>query len=181
MKIGIVSTSMRQGSASDQIATWIHHHAKSRHDDDVIYEFIELEHYDLPLFGKQQSDKQREDIQAWKDKFEAMDGYIFITAEYNRVIPGFFKNALDYLMKELHDKAVGYVGFGGLGGLSAIQSLRLINAEQGLASVKTMVTFSINVDFNEEKSFDPKPYHIKEVDNMMNEVLSWSKGLKSIR
>ncbi len=180
MKIGIVSTSTRDNSASDQIAKWIYKHAKDRNEDKVEFELIELSDYDVPLFGKVPTAQQAEAIQAWKDTFSRMDGFIFITAEYNRVIPGFFKNALDYLMTELHDKAVGYVSFGGLGGLSAIQSLRLINAEQGMASVRSMVTFSLNVDF-EEGQFKPQEYHIHDTDKMIHELIRWTTALNTIR
>ncbi len=180
MKIAIVSSSMRENSNVDQIAKWMLEESLKRHPN-TEFEIVTLSDYDLPLFGKASTDKQKEDIALWQSKIASFDGYIMISAEYNRAIPGFFKNALDYLMKELHDKAVGYVSFGGLGGLSAIQNLRLINAEQGLASVRGMVTFSINVDFEDQKAFKPMDYHQNDVTNMLTQLLNWSSALKAVR
>lgn len=111
----------------------------------------------------------------------SFDGYIFVTPEFNRLVPGAFKNALEYLTLEVQDKACGYVSYGGLGGLSAIQSLRLANAEQHLASVRTMLTFSILTDFDEAGYFTPAIYHHKNAHKMIDEVIKWSKGLASIR
>ncbi len=111
----------------------------------------------------------------------SFDGYVFITPEFNRVVPGGFKNALEYLTQEVYDKACGYVSYGGLGGLSAIQSLRLVNAEQQMASVRTMLTFSIMSDFEKDGSFTPANYHNKNAHEMLDQLIKWSKAMKTIR
>ncbi|NLW15636.1 MAG: NAD(P)H-dependent oxidoreductase [Erysipelothrix sp.] len=180
MKIGIISSSMRDDSGTDQIARWIENLATNR-GDGVHYELVSLDQYDLPLFGTKATEKQESDIKKWKDTIASFDGYIMITPEYNRNIPGFFKNSLDYLMAELHDKAVSYVSFGGLGGLAAIQSLRLINAEQAMASVRAMVTLSINLDFDDSKVFSPQPYQYNDAELMFTQLVRWTKAMKTIR
>lgn len=180
MKIGIISSSNRKHSTTDQVAQWVYQHAQQRKDVNVEYHLVELHDYPLPLFGQSNSEKDSETIQKWKDSFATLDGFVFVSAEYNRSIPGFFKNALDYLMAELHDKPVGYVSFGGLGGLAAIQALRLINAEQGMASVRSMVTFSLNIDF-ESGVFNPQSYHVLDSDKMLDELIRWTQAFLSIR
>ena len=181
MKIGIVLASVRDERNGKQVADWVLDYVNKRNDEGVTYELVDLKDYDLPLLGTSVSEEQGKAIGSWSSKMESSDGYIFVTPEYNRVIPGAFKNALDYLQKELHDKAVGYVAYGGLGGLSAIQSLRLINGEQEMADVRTMVTFSIMADFENMSVFKPNDYHSGNMDLMLSQLLKWSKALKTIR
>jgi len=41
----------------------------------------------------------------WQKKVAEFDGYIFVTAEYNRSVPAVLKNALDYAYPEWVRKA----------------------------------------------------------------------------
>lgn len=181
MKIGIIVGSVRHGRNGDAIGEWTLDYALSRKDEGVEYELVGLADYDLPLLGTVGTDAQMANIGLWSTKISSFDGYVFITPEYNRALPGAFKNALDYLQPEVNNKAVGYVGYGGLGGLSAIQTLRLIAAEQEMADVRTMVNFSIITDFENMSIFTPGAYHIDNAVKMFDQVLLWSKALKSVR
>lgn len=181
MKIGIVLGSVRDARNGKQVADWVVDYAKSRNDEGVEYELIDIKSFDLPLLGTDASAEQGADIQRFSETMAACDGYVFVTPEYNRSVPGVFKNALDYLQPELHNKAVGYVAYGGLGGLASIESLRLINAEQELASVRTMVTFSLMADFENMSVFKPNDYHVANANGMFTQLLNWSKALKTIR
>lgn len=180
MNIGIIIASVRDQRVGKDIAQWVFDYAKKR-DDKTRYELVDLKDYDLPLLGMKPKEGQGEAIKRWKDKMNSLDGYIYVTPEYNRVLPGAFKNALDYLLVEVQNKAVGFVGYGGLGGLSAIQSLRMISAEQSLASVSAMVNLSVIVDFDKEGNFKPNPYHGKDVELLLEQVNAWSKALKTMR
>lgn len=181
MKIGILLGSVREGRNGEAVANWVLDYANSRNDENVEYEIIDLKDFDLPLLGLASTEKQAEDIKRFSETVASYDGYVFVTPEYNRVVSGAFKNALDYLQPELNNKAVGYVAYGGLGGLSAIQSLRLIAAEQEMADVRTMVNFSLMTDFENMSVFTPADYHKVNADKMLNELLLWSKALETIR
>lgn len=181
MKIGIVAAFVREGSNTEQVANWTLNYANGRNDEGVTYELVSLKDFDLPMFGTTPTDAQGADIQRWKDTIAGFDGYVFVTPEYNRALPGFFKNALDYLQPEVHNKPVGYTALGGLGGLSSIQTLRLINGEQEMADVRTMVTFSLMADFENFSVFKPNAYHTDNADKMFGQVLTWAKALKTIR
>lgn len=181
MKIGIIVGSVRDERVGIQPGNWILDFARNRNDEGVSYELVDLKEYPLPFLGTTPTEEQKEIIQSWSNKMKEFDGYIFVTAEYNRAVPGAFKNALDYLYPEVNNKAVGYVGYGGLGGITAIENLRLINAEQEMASVKTMVTFSLMSDFIDMKEFKPNDYHEINANKMIDQVLLWSKALKTIR
>ena len=181
MKIGIIIGSIRAGRNGEAVGKWVHDYALNRKDEGIEYELVDLKDYDLPLLGNEPSEIQGKTIKLWSEKMESFDGYVMITPEYNRGVPGAFKNALDYLQPEVHNKAVGYVAYGGLGGLSAIQNLSLINAEQELASVRTMVTFSIMTDFENMSVFKPADYHLANANQMFEQLISWSKALKTVR
>ncbi|CAM4179336.1 NAD(P)H-dependent oxidoreductase [Erysipelothrix inopinata] len=180
MKIGIILGSIREGRNGEAVAKWTLDFAQKRQDG-VEYELVDLKDYDLPLLGLAPTDAQAASIKAWSEKMASFDGYIIVTAEYNRAVPGALKNALDYLQPELHNKSVGFVAYGGLGGLAAIQSLRLTLAEQELADVRTMVTFSLMTDFENMSVFKPHAYHEGNATKMMDQVTSWAKALKTIR
>lgn len=181
MKIGIIVASVREGANGAQVGEWTYDYALSRKDEGVEYELVSLKDYDLPLLGTSVNEAQGAAIGAWSAKMASFDGYVYVTPEYNRALSGAFKNALDYLQPELHNKAVGFVAYGGLGGLSAIQTLRLISAEQELADVRTMVTFSIMADFENMSVFEPNAYHKDNANKMFGELLLWSKALKAVR
>lgn len=181
INIGIVIASVREERNGKAVADWTFDYAKSRKDENVTYELVDLKDYPLPLLGTTPTAEQAKTIEAWSKKMAEFDGYVFVTAEYNRVVPGAFKNALDYLQPELHNKAVGYVAYGGLGGLSAIQTLRIANAEQELASVRKTVNFSLMTDFENFTTFKPAPYHIDNAIALFDQLIAWSTALKTIR
>ncbi|CAM3684242.1 NADPH-dependent FMN reductase [Erysipelothrix urinaevulpis] len=180
MKIGIILASIREGRNGEAVAKWTFDFAQKRQDGNT-YEIVDLKDYDLPLLGTSPSNDQAKFIQAWSEKIASFDGYIFVTPEYNRSIPGAFKNALDYLQPELHNKPVGFVAYGGLGGLAAIQAYRTSLAEQEVATVRTMVTFSLMTDFENMSDFKPQTYHDHNMNQMMDQVTRWAKALKTIR
>lgn len=181
MKIGIIIGSVREGRNGEAVGKWIYDFARSRKDEGVEYELVDLKSYSLPFLGAEASENQMAAIGAWLGKMASFDGYVFITPEYNRSVSGAFKNALDHLDEEIRNKAVGYVGYGGLGGAFAIQSLRGINAERSLASVRTMVSFSLMTDFENYSVFTPAPYHGMNANTMLDEVILWSRAFESIR
>lgn len=181
MKIGIIVGSVREGRNGEAVGKWIHDFAVNRQDEGVEYELVDLKSYNLPFLGAAASEDQMAAIGAWLQKIASFDGYVFVTPEYNRSVGGAFKNALDYLDEEIRNKAVGYVGYGGLGGAFAIQSLRGINAERSLASVKTMVSFSLMTDFENFSVFTPAPYHAVNASTMLDEVILWTRAFSTIR
>ncbi|VEU82097.1 NADPH-dependent FMN reductase [Acholeplasma hippikon] len=181
MKIGIIIGTIREGRVGASVGKWVYDFAANRNDEGVTYELVDLKDYSLPLLGVAPTEQQGAAIGAWSAKMASFDGYVFVTGEYNRSIPGAFKNALDFLKPELANKPVGYVGYGGLGGTFAIAALRVSNAQQQLAGVRTMVNFSLMADFENFTVFKPQPYHAMNMNGMLDELLVWAKAFKTIR
>ena len=77
--------------------------------------------------------------QHWAAKVDSLDGFIFVTAKYNRAPTAALKNALDHAYREFKRKPAAYVGYGGVGAARAIEQLRLINIELQMAPTRTGV------------------------------------------
>lgn len=59
------------------------------------FSFKELKIGDLPLYNQDDDKAQAPEVQRFKTELRACDAVIFVTAEYNRSIPGVLKNAID--------------------------------------------------------------------------------------
>src|SRR5260221_10333735 len=126
-RIGIVISTTREGRFGDKPARWIRDLATARNDLEV--ELIDLRDYPMPFFAEPHSllyaPPKDEVARRWGQKVAELDGFIFVTAEYNRGLPAVLKNALDYAYKEFNRKPAAYVGYGGVGGARAGEQLRL--------------------------------------------------------
>lgn len=182
LKVGIITTSVREGKNGDAVAKWVLNYAKSRKDADVTYEVLDIAAYKLPFFGVTPTEKEAAAVENFKKKIAEFDAYIFVVAEYNHAITGAFKNATDFLNPELNNKVAGYVGYGGLGAARAIEGLRIIQAEQQLATVQKTVNFLLAVDFENYAVFKPAVgYHEANADVLFTQLLSWASVLKTTR
>jgi NAD(P)H-dependent FMN reductase len=115
-----------------------------------------------------------------------LDGYLFVTAEYNRSITGVLKNALDWAYLEYNRKPAAYLGYGGVGGARAIEQLRLINVELQMAPTRTGVHIGGNdarALMFEGKSFEEMelPHLERAAKTMLDELAWWAKALKAAR
>ena len=130
-KIAVIIGSIRPNRQGDKPAQWIADlAAKSGHFD---VEIVDLKDYPLPLFDAPASDMwmptPNETAAKWQAKLNEFDGYIIVTPEYNRSIPGGLKNAIDWAYKPFIKKAVAFVAYGSVGGARAVEHLRTIMVE----------------------------------------------------
>ena len=107
-----------------------------------------------------------------------MDGYVFITAEYNRSPTGALKNAIDWAYYEWNRKVAGFVGYGSAGGVRAIEHLRTISAELQMATVRRAVQIDLFPIWTEGKSIADFPRHEKDAVEMLDQLAWWVKALK---
>ncbi|MDM7255088.1 MAG: NAD(P)H-dependent oxidoreductase [Paracoccus sp. (in: a-proteobacteria)] len=130
-KIAVIIGSTRKTRFADKPAAWLMEQLAGR--DDMSFELVDLRDFDLPLFDEVASNawvpSSDPRAVAWQDKIGQFDGYIFLTAEYNRSITGALKNALDQAYKEWNRKPMAAFGYGGLGAARAVEHLRNIAVE----------------------------------------------------
>jgi NAD(P)H-dependent FMN reductase len=175
LKIGIILGSTRQGRVSPQVGEWVKGIADQRGDAD--YEIVDIADFKLPFLGEADAPG----IAAWNEKLASLDGFVFIVQEYNHSITGALKNALDLAREAWNNKAAGIVSYGSTGGARAAEHLRGILGELKVADVRTHPTLSLFTDFENGSVFKPAGLHLTNVNAMLEEVVSWSGALKTIR
>src|SRR5258707_8852134 len=140
-KLGIISSTTRPGRCADVPPNWLFNIAKQR--DDADFDIVDLRDYPMPFFEEKVplhvAPPQNEVALRWGEKIASLDGYIFVTAEYNHSIPAVLKNALDYLWSEIHRKPATFLGYGGGGAAPALEHFRNILATAQVASLPRAV------------------------------------------
>jgi NAD(P)H-dependent FMN reductase len=185
-RIAIIMGTTRATRFADKPAKWIHGVAAARGDMDV--ELLDLRDYPMPFFDEPASNawvpSKNEVAQRWQKKVAGFDGYIFVTAEYNRGVPAVLKNAIDYSYPEWNRKAAAYVGYGSVGAARSIESLRLICVELQMAPTRTGVHIQ-GADFmavwQQGKDIKELTYLEQNAKTMLDELLWWANALKAAR
>jgi NAD(P)H-dependent FMN reductase len=177
LNIGIILGSTRDGRLSPQVGEWVKAQADKR--GDANYEIVDIAEFKLPFLGT--TDGTEPGIAAWNEKLASLDGFVFIVQEYNHSITGALKNALDFAREGWNNKAAGIVSYGSVGGARAAEHLRGILGELAVADVRTHPALSLFTDFENGQTFKPAEMHEETVGQLLDQVVSWSTALKSVR
>ena len=128
-QIGVVVGSLRRESFNRKLATALTRLAPKE------FAFRNLRIDDIPPYNQDQDSNQPEPVKRLKNEILQCQGLIFVTAEYNRSIPGVLKNAIDsasrpYGQSAWKDKPAGVIGasIGQIGTALAQQHLRNVLA-----------------------------------------------------
>jgi NAD(P)H-dependent FMN reductase len=185
-RIAIIISTTRAARFGDKPAKWIYDIASQR--DDMSVELVDLRDYPMPFFDEPASSawvpSKNEVALRWQKKVAEFDGYIFVTAEYNRGISAVLKNAIDYAYSEWNNKTAAYVGYGSVGGARAIEQLRLINVELQMAPMRAGVHIQ-GADFmavwQQGKNIDELTYLQQNAKDMLDQLVWWTNALKAAR
>jgi NAD(P)H-dependent FMN reductase len=186
LKIAIVISTTRAARFGHKPAQWVKEIAAQR--DDIETEIIDLRDFPMPFFDEVASNawvpSQNPVAQRWQKKVAEFDGYIFVTAEYNRGVPAVLKNALDYAYPEWNRKAAAYVGYGSVGAARSIEHLRLICVELQMAPTRTGVHIQ-GADFmavlQQGKDIRELTYLEQNSKTMLDELQWWASALMVAR
>ena len=185
-KIGIILSTTRPTRFADRPAGWVQDIATARGDAD--YEIVDLRDYPLPFFEAVGSPRfvpnTNEMAIKFAKKLEELDGYVFVTAEYNHTVPGVLSNALSYVFNEMEHKPGAFVGYGTAGAARAIEHLRMLVVE--LSMVPARFAVHINMEpframLMEGKDFGDYPYLAPTVTTMLDELVWYARVLKEGR
>jgi NAD(P)H-dependent FMN reductase len=183
LRIGIITGSTRPNRKSLDVAQWVLETAAKRGDAE--YELVDIRDFELPLLDEPappiMGNYQQPHTRRWAAKIASLDGFVFVTPEYNHGIPAALKNAIDFLFAEWNNKAAGFVSYGSAGGARAVEHLRLVLAEVRVATVRAQSTLSMWTDFENFTTFQPTAQHEKALGGVLDEVLAWTGALKPLR
>jgi len=185
-KIAVIICTTRAARFGEKPARWIYDIARARTDMSV--ELIDLRDYPMPFFDEVASNawapSKNEVAQRWQKKVAEFDGYIFVTAEYNRSMPAVLKNALDYAFPEWNHKAAAYVGYGSVGAARSIEHLRLSCVELQMAPMRHGVHIQ-GADFmavwQQKKDIKELSYLEPNAKTMLDELHWWASALMVAR
>ena len=123
-KIGLIVGSLRKDSYNKKIA-----HTLKKLGDRFNFEFIEYGH--LALYDQDSDQNPPEPYTQFRKLLKSYDGFVFVTPEYNRSVPGGLKNAIDIASRpygqNAFDKkpaAIISASPGGIGGFGSSNHLR---------------------------------------------------------
>ena len=124
-QIAVVVGSLRKDSFNRKLANAIVKLAPSE------FSFKQVEIGDLPLYNQDDDANQAAPVKRLKSEIAAAQGVLFVTAEYNRSLPGVLKNAIDHASRPYGQSAwagkpAGVLGasVGAIGTAVAQQHLR---------------------------------------------------------
>jgi chromate reductase len=127
--IAVVIGSLRRDSFNRKFATAL---AKLAPPE---FSFVQVEIGTLPLYNQDDDANQADAVKQLKAEIAAAAGVLFVTAEYNRSIPGVLKNAIDHASRPYGQSAwsgkpAGVIGVsvGAIGTAMAQQHLRNVLA-----------------------------------------------------
>ena len=185
VKIGIITGSSRDARVNRQVAEYVLE--KGKNIDGAEFELVDIKEFDLPMFNETvppamaNKTYDKNEHTRWSKKVDSLDGFIFVTPEYNNAITPSLKNAIDYLGSEWGNKAAGIVSYGSTLGIAAQLSLRHILSNVNVATVGAAGAFSLFTDFEEMSTFRPSEIHNPTMQAVLETTVAWSKGLKSVR
>lgn len=190
LKIAVIISSTRPTRFGELPAQWILEKANER--PEIQAEIVDLREFNLPFFDEVASNawapSQNPEAVRWQKKIAEFDGYIFVTAEYNRAITGALKNAIDQAYVEWNKKAFGAVGYGSVGGARAIENLRTIGVELQMVSTRSAVHiagadfFSVHPGFGGTKTLaDLEPAIGPSAKDMLDQLIWWGNAAKAAR
>ncbi len=182
-KIGIIMSTTRPGRFADIPTAWLFNIARERNDAD--FEIVDLRDYPMPFFEEKMplhyAPAQNQEALRWGRKIASLDGYIFVTAEYNHSIPAVLKNAIDYLHSEIRRKPATFLGYGGTGAARAIGHLGEMLLAAPLKHTVHIGMVEMIGMLREGKSMADYPYLDDYAKRMLDEIVWWANALKEGR
>jgi chromate reductase len=176
-QIGVVVGSLRRESYNRKLATAIVRLAPSE------FSFQQLRIDDLPLYNQDDDANQAAAVKRLKSEIAASQGLLFVTAEYNRSIPGILKNAIDHASRPYGQSAwdgkpAGIIGVsvGAAGTAMSQQHLRSVLAYLDVPTLGQPEAFIQAKDglFDADGNIGPDSRQF--LQGWMNKYVAWVKS-----
>lgn len=185
VNIGIIAASTRPGRFGIQPATWVHELAQQR--DDANYELVDLAEVDLPLLDEANPPAMHQYEHAhtrrWAERVDRLDGFVFVTPEYNHSIPGALKNAIDFVFREWNYKPASFVSYGSAaGGARAVEHLRGVMGEVKIYDLRDQLllpNYWNRLDENGQYRFSDEER--EQAKALLDDLVLWAEQMQTVR
>ncbi len=176
-QIAVVVGSLRRDSINRKLANAIVKLAPPE------FVFTQLEIGDLPLYNQDDDANQAAPVKRLKSEISAAQGLLFVTAEYNRSMPGVLKNAIDHASRPYGqnawaNKPAGVLGasIGAIGSALAQQHLRNVLAYLNVPTLgQPEIFLQVKEGFFDEAGNIANPDSKKFLQNWMYQYVAWIK------
>ncbi len=175
-QIAVIVGSLRRDSFNRKLADAIAKLAPSG------FSFKQLQIGDLPLYNQDDDANQAESVKRLKGELMAAQGFLFVTAEYNRSIPGVLKNAIDHASRPYGQSAwsgkpAGVLGVsvGATGTALAQQHLRNVLAYLDVPTLGQPEAFIQTKDGLFDAAGNIGPDSKKFLQSWVDQYVSWVK------
>lgn len=184
LKIGVIVSTTRPTRVGRHVADWFM--GQAQNTEGIEFEILDLKDWDLPFLSEPESASSgnyaMESSKKWSQKIAEMDGFVFVTAEYNNGPPAPLKNAIDTLYHEWDKKPVAFVGYGGYGATRAVEQLVNITAKVGMAPIaKTFVGVVAPWESIGQNGEIDETFVQGNVKNLVASLKEWTELLKPAR
>ena len=177
-QIAVVVGSLRRDSINRKLANALVKVAPP----DFSFEFLKIG--DLPLYNQDDDANQAAPVKRLKGEIAAAAGLLFVTAEYNRSIPGVLKNAIDHASRPYGQNAwagkpAGVLGasIGAIGTAVAQQHLRNVLAYLDVPTLgQPEVYLQVKDGFFDEAGNIANADTRKFLQGWMNRYVAWVKN-----
>ncbi len=181
----IISSTVRPGRKGPLIMNWIAGIAKENGNFNV--ETLDLGEINFPMMDEPNHPSLQKYLhdhtKQWSATIAEADAFIFVTAEYDYNYPAPLRNALEYLFHEWSYKAAGIVSYGGISaGTRAANNLKNDLATFKMVALTEAVNFPFfTKNINDEEEFEANEVSLKAAENMLKQIIRWTKGLQIIK
>ena len=175
-QIAVVVGSLRRESFNRKLADGIVKLAPAG------FSFKQVSIADLPLYNQDEDANQAAPVKRLKADLASCQGLLFVTAEYNRSIPGVLKNAIDHASRPYGQSAwagkpAGVIGVsvGAIGTALAQQHLRNVLAYLDVPTMGQPEAFVQARDGLFDAAGNIGADHIKFLQGWMDQYVTWVK------
>lgn len=173
MKIFIVSTSLKQASLNHKLATHIASVVESQGNE---ADLARMTDFDTPMynFDDQQSTGIPANVEAFRDRLEAADGWIITSPEFNWSVPANIKNMIDWLSRMQPMPLAGKTAFLTSASPSLVGGVRgLLHFRQSLEALGTWTYPKLFALAQAPQAFDDNGALVNEdISKMLNGMLT---------
>ena len=183
-RLGVVLVSVREGRVGEAVAEWVLDVARSQGAFEV--ELVDLLAVDLPILNEPHHPRLKKYTSQktldWSARVEGLDGYLFVTPEYNHGTPPSLANALDHLYTEWSYKAAAVVSYGGIsGGLRGVQMTKPRLLAFNMMPIVEAVSIPFVAKQVQEGRFHANETQEKALEVTLRELARWTAALSTLR